>query len=69
MGGYEPDTLAFAEDGIPVPFQRQLLEPNLDRFAQLAVLAAKRTPCIETAGIRTVVNGPIPYSADADFVM
>ena len=69
VGGYEPDTLAFAEDGIPVPFQRQLLEPNLDRFAQLAVLAAKRTPCIETAGIRTVVNGPIPYSADADFVM
>ena len=69
VGGYEPDTLAFAEDGIPVPFQRKLLEPNLDRFAQLALHAVKRTPCIETAGIRTVVNGPIPYSADADFVM
>jgi sarcosine dehydrogenase len=69
VGGYEPDTLAFATDGIPVPFQRQLLDPNLDRFEQLAVLAAKRTPAIERAGIRTVVNGPIPYSADADFVM
>ncbi len=69
VGGYEPDTLAFATDGIPVPFQRQLLDPNLDRFEQLAVLAAKRTPVIERAGIRTVVNGPIPYSADADFVM
>ena len=69
VGGYEPDTLAFATDGIPGPFQRQLLDPNLDRFEQLAVLAAKRTPVIERAGIRTVVNGPIPYSADADFVM
>ena len=24
---------------------------------------------IEQAGIRTMINGPIPYSADADFVM
>jgi sarcosine dehydrogenase len=69
IGGYEPNTLAFGESGIPVPFRRQLIDPNLDRFEQLAVQAAKRTPAIERAGIRTVVNGPIPYSADADFVM
>ncbi|MEO6122147.1 MAG: FAD-dependent oxidoreductase [Ilumatobacteraceae bacterium] len=69
IGGYEPDTLAFAQDGIPAPFKRQLLEPNHDRFAQLGELATKRTPIIEQAGIRTFVNGPIPYSADADFVM
>ncbi|MGD9703444.1 MAG: FAD-dependent oxidoreductase [Acidimicrobiia bacterium] len=69
IGGYEPDTLPFGEAGIPSPFQRQLLDPNLDRFEQLAVLAAKRTPVIEQAGIRSVVNGPIPYSPDADFVM
>ena len=43
--------------------------PNFDRFAQLAELATKRTPVLEQAGIRTLVNGPIPYSADADFVM
>ena len=69
VGGYEPNTLPFGESGIPVPFQRQLIEPNYDRFAQLATLATKRTPVIEKAGIRTLVNGPIPYSADADFVM
>ena len=69
IGGYEPDTLAFAEDGIPAPFRRQLLEPDHDRFAQLAKLAVKRTPVVEQAGIRTLINGPIPYSADADFVM
>src|SRR3954452_13429502 len=69
VGGYEPNTLPFGETGIPVPFQRQLIDPDLDRFPPLAALAAKRTPVIERAGIRTVVNGPIPYSADADFVM
>jgi sarcosine dehydrogenase len=69
IGGYEPDTLPFGHDGIPNPFQRQLLDPNFDRFEQLATLAAQRTPVIEQAGIRTMINGPIPYSADADFVM
>ena len=69
IGGYEPDTLPFGHDGIPKPFQRQLLDPNFDRFEQLATLAAQRTPVIEQAGIRTMINGPIPYSADADFVM
>ncbi len=69
VGGYEPDTVAFGTEGIPSPFQRRLFDPNYDRFAQLAELAAIRTPCIEQAGIRTLLNGPIPYSADADFVM
>jgi sarcosine dehydrogenase len=69
VGGYEANTLAFGETGIPVPFQRQLLDPNFDRFEQLAALANKRTPCLEQAGIRSLINGPIPYSADADFVM
>lgn len=69
VGGYEPDTIAFGTEGIPSPFQRKLFDPNYDRFAQLAELAQKRTPVLEKAGIRTLINGPIPYSADADFVM
>ncbi len=48
VGGYEPDTLPFGHDGVPKPFQRQLLEPNHDRFAQLAELAARRTPVHRT---------------------
>jgi len=70
VGGYEPDTLAFGVDErIPEPFQRKLFDPNFDRFAQLAELAQKRTPVLEAAGIRSLINGPIPYTADADFVM
>lgn len=69
VGGYEPNTESFGVEGIPSPFQRKLFDPNFDRFAQLAELATKRTPVIEQAGIRTLINGAIPYSADADFVM
>ncbi len=70
VGGYEPDTIAFGVDSeIPSPFRRRLFDADFDRFGQLAELATKRTPVLEQAGVRTLVNGPIPYSADADFVM
>ncbi|MFM9123335.1 MAG: FAD-dependent oxidoreductase, partial [Actinomycetota bacterium] len=69
VGGYEPDTIAFGTEGIPEPFRRKLFDANYDRFAQLADLATMRTPVISKAGIRSLINGPIPYSADGDFVM
>lgn len=69
VGGYEPDTVPFGERGIPREFGQQLLPENFDRFQQLAELAAKRTPVINQVGARQLVNGPIPYSADSDFIM
>ena len=33
------------------------------------MLAAKRTPILEKVGVRQLINGPIPYSADSDFIM
>ncbi len=69
VGGYEPDTVPFGEAGIPPRFGQELLPENFDRFQQLAELAAKRTPVIDTVGVRKLINGPIPYSADADFIM
>ncbi len=69
IGGYEEDTLPFGDKGIPGEFVRQLLPDNLDRFAPLAEMAAVVTPVVNQVGIRQVINGPIPYSADGDFVM
>jgi 4-methylaminobutanoate oxidase (formaldehyde-forming) len=69
VGGYEPDTVPFAPAGIPREFAQQLLPSNFDRFEQLARLAAKRTPIVNQVGVRQLLNGPIPYSADGDFVM
>ncbi len=69
IGGYEDDTVAFGDRGIPGDFVRQLLPDNLDRFAPLAECAAQVTPVVNQVGIRQVINGPIPYSSDGDFVM
>jgi 4-methylaminobutanoate oxidase (formaldehyde-forming) len=69
IGGYEPDTLPFAPGGIPRHFAQELLPGNFERFEMLAKLGGKRTPIINTVGVRELINGPIPYSADSDFVM
>ncbi len=69
IGGYEANTVAFGERAIPGEFVRQLLPENLERFEPLAESAARVTPIINEVGIRQVINGPIPYSADGDFVM
>ena len=69
VGGYEEGTLPFGDTAIPGKFVRQLLPENLDRFLPLAELAGKVTPVINEVGIRQVINGPIPYSADGAFVM
>ncbi|SHH16856.1 GcvT family protein [Cognatishimia maritima] len=69
IGGYEEGTLPFGDNGIPGEFVRQLLPDNLDRFGPLAELAAQVTPVLNEVGIRSVINGPIPYSADGDFVL
>ncbi len=69
VGGYEPDTKPFGDRGIPKAFAQELLPGNFDRFEQLARMATKRTPILEKVGVRQLINGPIPYSADADFIM
>ncbi len=69
VGGYEPDTVPFGATGIRHDFGQELLPGSFDRFEQLAKKAARRTPAIEKVGVRQLVNGPIPYSADADFIM
>lgn len=69
IGGYEDGTLPFGNAEIPGQFVRQLLPEDLDRFLPLAEFAGKVTSVVNEVGIRQVINGPIPYSADGDFVM
>ncbi|MCY4407650.1 MAG: FAD-dependent oxidoreductase [Rhodospirillaceae bacterium] len=69
VGGYEPDTVPFGSGGIPPGFAQQLLPENFDRFARIAELAGRRTPIVNEVGVRQLINGAIPYSADGEFVM
>ena len=67
IGGWEPDTIAWGEAGIPADFGPELLPSNFDRFEQLAEAAGMRRPAVNETGVRELVNGPIPWSADGDF--
>jgi len=69
MGGYERNGIPWAVDGVPNDFSANLLNSDFDHFLQLAEPATKRTPCLETAGIRKLVNGPEAFTPDGDAIM
>ena len=69
MGGYEPNPIPWSLKGIPKDFDQQLLPENFDHFEQLSLLALKRTPILEKAGVRKLINGPEAFTPDGYFVM
>ena len=69
MGGYEPNPIAWAEQGIPDGFVFKLLESNFDQFQQLAELAMPRVPALETIGVRQLLNGPESFTPDGNFIL
>ncbi len=69
MGGYERNGIPWGVNGVPEDFATQLLEADLDHFQPLAEAAMKRTPCLESAGIARVVNGPEGFTPDGNAVM
>ncbi len=77
----KPDTGAFAiggwEEGAPCcwrsrppfAFGRELLQPDMERLARFAMPAAERLPILNQIGIQTIINGPIPVSADGEPIL
>ena len=69
MGGYEPNGIPWAKDGIPDPFDFQLLDSNFDHFEQLMELALPRVPKLETVGVKQLINGPESFTPDGNFIL
>jgi 4-methylaminobutanoate oxidase (formaldehyde-forming) len=46
-----------------------LLDSDFDHFLQLGEPATRRTPCLEAAGIRKLINGPEGFTPDGDAIM
>ena len=65
VGVYEHDCRTFGMDGIDPDFVNALCPDDLDRLLPKMEPIFKRLPCLQDAGIRSVVNGPIAYAADA----
>ena len=69
MGGYENNPIPWAENGIPQDFHYTLLPSNFDHFEPLMELALGRVPALETAGIKTLTNGPESFTPDGNFIL
>jgi 4-methylaminobutanoate oxidase (formaldehyde-forming) len=69
MGGYEPNPIPWAENGIPDGFHFTLLDSNWDHFEPLMLQALARVPALETAGIKQLINGPESFTPDGNFIL
>jgi len=69
MGGYEPEPIPWAVDGIPAGFQFGLLDSNWEHFEPMMEAALARVPALETAGVRTLLNGPEAFTPDGNFIL
>ena len=69
MGGFEPKAKPWKMDPIPSTFQFQLLGEDWDQFEVLMTNAMHRTPCLETAEIKMLLNGPESFTPDGNFIL
>ena len=65
VGIYEHDCKTFGLDGIDPDFVNALCPDDIDRLLPKMAPIFERLPCLQEVGIKSVVNGPIAYAADA----
>lgn len=66
LGPYEKDAQVWSVDGVPPAFGAELMPPDLDRVEHILTAAMARIPALATGGVKTVVNGPITFTPDAN---
>ncbi|HEY2561691.1 MAG TPA: FAD-dependent oxidoreductase [Caldimonas sp.] len=69
MGGFEMQAKPWRLDPIPSTFQFQLLDEDWEQFEPLMTAALHRTPCLETAKIKMLLNGPESFTPDGNFLL
>jgi 4-methylaminobutanoate oxidase (formaldehyde-forming) len=69
MGGFEPVAKPWRVGRIPERFEFQLLPEDWDQFEILMRNAVHRTPCLETAEVKLLLNGPESFTLDGNFIL
>ena len=69
MGGFEPVAKPWNVSPIPAGFEFQLLPEDWDQFEVLMRNALHRTPCLETAEVKMLLNGPESFTPDGNFIL
>ena len=65
VGVYEYDCKTFGLDGVDPDFVNALCPDDLDRCLPKLEAIFERIPCLQEVGVKSIVNGPITYTADA----
>ena len=66
LGPYERNGQAWSIDGVPPEFGMELLPPELERIEDIAADCMARVPAAGQGGIKSIVNGPITFTPDAN---
>ena len=66
LGPYEWQATAHWLEGLPEEFAHQLFDDDLGRLEKYIEAACERVPILGSVGIKTVINGPIPYAPDGN---
>ncbi len=69
IGGWERGSKACWNNLPPLDFGRELFDASMERLELFALPCAERLPVLNETGIQTVINGPIPVSADGEPIM
>jgi 4-methylaminobutanoate oxidase (formaldehyde-forming) len=69
VGGFEPVAKPWGMDGIPENFEFGMLPDDWDQFQILMENALIRLPALESAEIKTFMNGPESFTPDNNFIM
>jgi 4-methylaminobutanoate oxidase (formaldehyde-forming) len=69
MGGFEPVAKPWNVGAIPDGFEFQLLPEDWDHFEILMRNAIHRTPCLESAEVKMLLNGPESFTPDGNFIL
>ncbi len=64
VGFYEQDCKTWGLDGIDPHFTNALCPDDLDRCIDTMEETFTRLPCLQEAGIHSIINGPITYTPD-----
>ena len=69
MGGFEPRAKPWHVHPVPEPFEFALLPEDWEQFSPLMENAIHRTPCLERAEIKLLLNGPESFTPDGNFIL
>ncbi len=66
LGPYEKNAKTWSVDGVPPEFGADLMPPDLDAVEHIIEAAMERIPALGDGGVKSVINGPITFTPDAN---